>query len=509
MDEDLFGYELTSCKEKNSNSSSDSSEYSNNIIIDMKTDEKIPIGNIQHETHLIDYTNNHYINKLNDDFSKIRNNYGLFYSISNDMSDNEYQINMDFSRSNSPITIQNGGSMSGSNPGSYNGSEYDSDEYNDSDEDNNDIINNMIFLGTNPVNKKIVGNGSNIGIDVNSTNPIKNKKRPSMDSTNASRLGFPKFKKLSYQEVERTLDKYYDNEFDNKFSSEIDILTTYMKGQKNLYIQSKIINQHKLNCLMIPSIVIATLVTIIAPFIGCTEWTSGVMSGLNAIVAFFVSISNYLKLESSAELYLQMANHYDKLETSLELTNSKLFFLKNDNEKAELVLSKIKEIEKKLCEIKETNNTLIPTEIKMIFPIICSINVFAFIKKTEIYKKNLIIKFKDVKNEIRFILFKWRSTNISMYTESDFTREQNRLVYLREIKNKIKNELIEFRLAYSYMDGLFSKEIKHADYLRNSCFLWFKYYCFSSFSYKNNHNIGINVHYNPTIDKYFKFVFME
>ena len=500
MDENIFGYDLTSCKEINSNSSNDSSEYSNNIIIDMKTDEQIPIGNIQYENNLIDYTNNHYINK-------IRNNYGLFYSISDDISGNEHH--MDFSRSNSPITIQNGGSMSGSNPGSNPGSEYDSDEYNDSDEDNNDIISNMIFLGTNPVNKKNIGNGGNVGNIGNATNPPKNKKRPSMDSTNASRIGFPKFKKLSYQEVERTLDKYYDNEFDNKFSSEIDILTTYMKGQKNLYIQSKIINQHKLNCLMIPSIVIATMVTIIAPFIGCTEWTSGVMSGLNAIVAFFVSISNYLKLESSAELYLQMANHYDKLETSLELTNSKLFFLKNDNEKAELVLSKIKEIEKKLCEIKETNNTLIPTEIKMMFPIICSINVFVFIKKTEIYKKNLIIKFKDVKNEIRFILFKWRTTNISMYTENDFTREQNRLVYLREIKNKIKNELIEFRLAYSYMDGLFSKEIKNAEYLRNSWFFWYKYCCFSCFSSKKNLYDGIHVHCNPTIDKYFKFVFME
>jgi hypothetical protein len=145
----------------------------------------------------------------------------------------------------------------------------------------------------------------------------------------------------------------------------------------------------------------------------------------------------------------------------------------------------------------------------MIFPIICSINVFAFIKKTEIYKKNLIIKFKDVKNEIRFILFKWRTMNISIYTESDFTREQNRLVYLREIKNKIKNELIEFRLAYSYMDGLFSKEIKHADSLRNSWFFLFKYYCFSSFSTRKNDLIGIDCNCNPTIDKYFKFVFME
>ena len=198
MDENLFGYELSSCKEINSNPSSDSSEYSNNIIIDMKTDEQIPIGNIQHENHLIDYTNNHYINK-------IRNNYGLFFSITNDISSN---IDIDFSRSNSPITIQNGGSMSGSNPGSYNGSEYDSDEYNDSGEDNDDIINNMIFLGTNPT---------------------KNKKRPSIDSTNASRIGFPKFKKLSYQEIEKSLDKYYDEDGEAAFEPDAIIIPITIK----------------------------------------------------------------------------------------------------------------------------------------------------------------------------------------------------------------------------------------------------------------------------------------
>jgi len=130
MDDNFFGYELTSSKEPNSNSSSDCSQDSNNIIIDMNTDKNVHIENIQQENHLIDYTNNHYTNK-------IRNNYGLFYSISNDISGNNDENYMDLSRSNSPITIQNGGSFNGSNPGSSNGSEYDSDEYNDSDHDNN------------------------------------------------------------------------------------------------------------------------------------------------------------------------------------------------------------------------------------------------------------------------------------------------------------------------------------------------------------------------------------
>ena len=55
-----------------------------------------------------------------------------------------------------------------------------------------------------------------------------------------------KYKQLVYSEVEKNIDKYYDDIFDNKYSSEIDILTTYVKGQKNLYIQAKILSQKKI-----------------------------------------------------------------------------------------------------------------------------------------------------------------------------------------------------------------------------------------------------------------------
>ena len=44
------------------------------------------------------------------------------------------------------------------------------------------------------------------------------------------------FKALSLDEIEQSLDKYYDDS-ENRFSSELDILITFMKGQKNLYIQ--------------------------------------------------------------------------------------------------------------------------------------------------------------------------------------------------------------------------------------------------------------------------------
>jgi hypothetical protein len=248
---------------------------------------------------------------------------------------------------------------------------------------------------------------------------------------------------------------------------------------------------------MVPALFIAALITIIAPFIECQHWSGGLTSALNACIALLISLSNYLKLESSTEMYLQMSNHYDRLETTLEISNGKLLFIEKDSEKMAFVLNKMSEIENKIMEIKESNTILLPEEVKPLFPIICHINIFSFIKKIEMYRKTLLLKFRDVKNEIRYILYKWESrqslemaihslanhsTNSivsnavldsSMVTcdvgrrepvPSQMTpKEASRLHFLYEIKEKLKIELIEFRSIYSYIDEIITKEIKCAE----------------------------------------------
>ena len=69
------------------------------------------------------------------------------------------------------------------------------------------------------------------------------------------------FRKLSYHEIQQSLDKYYDDS-DNKYSTELDILITYMKGQKNLFTHAYLISQRKLNCLFIPTLLILSLIHI-------------------------------------------------------------------------------------------------------------------------------------------------------------------------------------------------------------------------------------------------------
>jgi hypothetical protein len=227
------------------------------------------------------------------------------------------------------------------------------------------------------------------------------------------------FKKLGYKDTIQMIDKYYEHTLENRFSNEIDILTTYLKGQKHLYIQAKQLTQWKLNCLMFPTLALTAFITIVSPFIECNPWSTGFISAVNAIIALFIATINYLKLESHIEIYMQRANHFDKLETSLEFANNKLSFLQHEKDKTKLVLLKIKEVEKKISEMKNAAIVFIPDEIKLLFPIICNINIFAFIKKMEMHKKNLVLKFKDIKNEIRFIHYKLDTSSLLALSEPD------------------------------------------------------------------------------------------
>ena len=305
--------------------------------------------------------------------------------------------------------------------------------------------------------------------------------------------------KVGFRDVERSLHKYYES--DNLYSSELDILTTYMKGQKNIYIQSKYLCQRKLNCLMFPSLFFSAFITIIAPFIECSQWSTAVISGMNAIVALFISLINYLKLEAAVEIYLQVANHYDNLQTMLELTHSKLMFLKNESDKSKMVLQKFGEVENKMTEMKLSNNILIPEEIKLLFPIICHINIFSFIKKSEIYKKDLIRKLCDITNEIQYILFKWKTSPLSM----EVTNEKTRLLYLYENKKKLKAELINFQSTYSVLDDIFTKEIKYAEENQNHWQFCFFFGCFNNMKKQKYREILQDA--SPIILKYYKNVF--
>lgn len=343
------------------------------------------------------------------------------------------------------------------------------------------------------------------------------------------------YKKLTYQEVEKSFDKYYENS--DNYSNEFDILTTYLKGHKNVYIQSKNITQHKFNMLMIPSLILTTVLTIFAPFIQKYHWSGIAISASNAIIALFISLNHFLKLEAAIEMYMNLSNQFDKLESSIEITNGKMMFVQNKHEKNKMILDKISVVEKEINKIKETNSIMIPDEIKHIFPIISHINIFSFIKRIESQRRQLIAKFKDIKNEIRFIQFKLGQTNthnidmdmefndyisdsfINEMEESNYkmvrssnnnnninpivlVKNNKRLHYLIGVKNRLKNEIMHYRNSYTSIDELFTIEIKHAE--NKKCKLLFYFLKMKpSNPMKSKHFKNIN----PVISNYLNIIF--
>jgi hypothetical protein len=191
-----------------------------------------------------------------------------------------------------------------------------------------------------------------------------------------------------------------------------------------------------------------------------------------------------------------MAKQFNKLELRLQ----------NENEMENASSHKTREIESNMMEMNEYIQELIPEETVQLFPIIYQTNIIQFIKKTELYRKNLIIRFRDIKNEIHYILYKWNSNgnqidNIdsNQYSKTpQQEREKNRVLYLMDLKEKTKKELMQFKNIYIQMDDLFKKEIRYSE-THQSCFGCFGVFR-PDYDFKN---------LNPVVRDYLRLVIPE
>jgi hypothetical protein len=250
----------------------------------------------------------------------------------------------------------------------------------------------------------------------------------------------------------------------NKYSNELDVLNTYLKGQKCVYLYSNYIARTRLNILTLTSLLFTSSIAIFAPFVGLYAWSTGLIVVLNALTTLMISVINHLKLESKAENYFNIAMQYDKLETSLEFKNNAIMF-SHYNDTKKMIHNKMIEVENELIRLKESATFVMPAEIKQEFPLIMHMNVFSIIKRVETIKHTLGRRFAENKKETRFILRRssMAGDNNNRWHSKEPSREKKRLLHLAQMQETMKTDMEYCKNAYSYLDYLITLEINSID----------------------------------------------
>ena len=271
---------------------------------------------------------------------------------------------------------------------------------------------------------------------------------------------------------------------DGKLSAALDLISLYLKGQKMLYLEAKSYCEFYLYRLMIPAIIMSSVSSVISGIFYDNTTAVKVVSGTSAINTIILSLVNFYKLDAKAEAHKMTAYSFDQIISECEFTSGKIL-LSNvaENKKGEppaepanqgekpikydiqYVQNFITQIEKKVKEVKEKNQFIIPDTIRYRYPTIYNKNIFMDVINMHIDEMKFCNELKVICNAEIDAQNKVMSGNVLLKDKEDLN-----MLYIE--KNKKIDEILEYRKTKTTWDINISNELYNTEFKDTK---WFYY----------------------------------